>query len=392
MLRRRGRVCRLGTPLTTRSIGILALVISALVRPALSDDPPPLRSDFLTSISQGGAFIQRFAGDHVLLVRIPGRFFEPSDVCHTSSTCSVECNSLTGTANPASAIPEVVREVERVEQERLEAAAAASELRKPPAFKLRCISHPYQQRGFSELPGKTAARTNREREPKESRHLPEDTFFHSFPRSTSTAVLREEARRSNSLRAAPEFLSACDLRRIRTPTIRCAAGRWDAIEGKFLRIPPRLIQLAGYPTNTGELKGKLGPFKGAASALDRSYLHVLYTPTGEVAIALGVPQTINAAIKADENIGSPSVKSMTLSDFGRATVTFGDACDNQAIVQAIALFDQKFDATAIPLIAGFGERAWQTMVVSATCSTVFTARWRRAPTGRRTHVLAGVQP
>ena len=111
--------------LTTPSIGILALVISALVRPALSDDPPPLRSDFLTSISQGGAFIQRFAGDHVLLVRNPARFFEPSDVCHTSSTCSVECNSLTGTANPAAAIPAVVREVERVEQERLEAAAAA---------------------------------------------------------------------------------------------------------------------------------------------------------------------------------------------------------------------------------------------------------------------------
>ena len=91
--------------LTTPSIGILALVISALVRPALSDDPPPLRSDFLTSISQGGAFIQRFAGDHVLLVRIPGRFFEPSDVCHTSSTCSEVARDSSSPPAPPSSLP-----------------------------------------------------------------------------------------------------------------------------------------------------------------------------------------------------------------------------------------------------------------------------------------------
>ena len=52
MLRHRGRVCRLGTPPRTPSIGILALVISALVRPALSDDPPPLCSAFLTSMAR----------------------------------------------------------------------------------------------------------------------------------------------------------------------------------------------------------------------------------------------------------------------------------------------------------------------------------------------------
>ena len=86
MLRNRGRVCRLGTPPRTRSIGILALVISALVQPALSEDPQLLASAFLISIRQGGAFIRRFKGDDVLFVRISGRFFEPSDVCHASCT------------------------------------------------------------------------------------------------------------------------------------------------------------------------------------------------------------------------------------------------------------------------------------------------------------------
>jgi len=78
----------------------------------------------------------------------------------------------------------------------------------------------------------------------------------------------------------------------------------------------------GYPSNTGELHGKLGP--GSRDPLDTSYLHLCYTPDMEVALALGVPQLLARGLEAREDssqgahgqVGQPQLDHVAILDLG----------------------------------------------------------------------------
>ena len=100
----------------------------------------------------------------------------------------------------------------------------------------------------------------------------------------------------------------------------------------------------GYPSNTGELHGKLGP--GLTSPLDTSYLHLCYTPDMEVALALGVPQLLARGLEAreDSSQGAHGQVGQPQLDHVAMRAVFGTSSENPLIVRAVQLFDRKFRA------------------------------------------------
>ena len=246
-------------------------VLLSLVTPVISTAPapPPLRVEFLPSINdEKSPLVRGYAKHDAIFVRVPRRFFESGDVCSISG-CSVICASLLGSAN----VEPVIATIEQQEQQELDRKAAHDAApggsAKPRPFKLKCRGKWTDSRGIGGIPGVETdwrSMSGRENHDKQ-KHLPAPQFYHSFSR---TSV------------------------RLR---------RWDSARGVFVAINPRLVQTAGYPLNYGELAGLLGP--GTERYL--SYMHAFFSADAEVAMAVGAPQLVSAAMGKAGQIGLPVV-------------------------------------------------------------------------------------
>jgi len=213
----------LSTSIILRPVLLAVLLVDA----AEAAENLKRRGEFLSSISAGGHFVTGFDKDKSrpskpLLVRVPSRFFEASSACSSATHCSIICEELIGKGNDKAKVAPVVEEVERLEQQRLEAAAAGS--RQTTTFKLEPCTAWNGGRGLGEIPGLELASLKKEQEGAATmRHLPGARFFHAFPRGSA-------------------FLA-----------------RWDPIRELFVLLQRRFVQAVGYPLNAGELAGKLGP-------------------------------------------------------------------------------------------------------------------------------------
>jgi len=310
----------LSTSIILRPVLLAVLLVDA----AEAAENLKRRGEFLSSISAGGHFVTGFDKDKSrpskpLLVRVPSRFFEASSACSSATHCSIICEELIGKGNDKAKVAPVVEEVERLEQQRLEAAAAGS--RQTTTFKLEPCTAWNGGRGLGEIPGLELASLKKEQEGAATmRHLPGARFFHAFPRGSA-------------------FLA-----------------RWDPIRELFVLLQRRFVQAVGYPLNAGELAGKLGPSRAYG---DLSYLHVMFAPEGEVAMALGAPQFLYSRLDPDAAVLGVDWK-----------VTYGTPSEVPALVHAVSLFDDPRDGypsllgygRRIPLLASMAKRAFKSML------------------------------